>query len=102
MCRGAHYDIFLKFENRKHWGTHLLRHLRKEADPVFQQFVRTSQIPFMGADTLEVILEHYTPSVFDMVSELYRDDIEAFGYRQDVKVLGDIIRSATLAPRSHR
>ena len=73
---------------------HLLQAVDKTNDPVFQQFVRMSQIPFMGADTLEVILKHYSSRTFRLVKELYRDDIKAFGYVQDVDLLGQIIASS--------
>jgi hypothetical protein len=94
-ARGSHFDIYLKFENRQHWGGLLLRHLGLESDPVFQQFVKTSQIPFMGADTVEVLLQHYTPAVLELVRDLYKDDIKAFDYEKDVDVLANIIASVS-------
>eukprot|EP00602_Paraphysomonas_sp_CaronLab_P011491 CAMPEP_0185039020 /NCGR_PEP_ID=MMETSP1103-20130426/35403_1 /TAXON_ID=36769 /ORGANISM="Paraphysomonas bandaiensis, Strain Caron Lab Isolate" /LENGTH=210 /DNA_ID=CAMNT_0027577737 /DNA_START=104 /DNA_END=733 /DNA_ORIENTATION=+ len=70
--RGAHYDIYLKFENRFHWGWHLLNHLHLETDPIFIDFVKTSQKPFKGADTTAVILQHYTVDTFNIVKDMYR------------------------------
>ncbi len=91
LDRGAHYDIHLKFENRFHWGIHLLSYLHLQNDPVFEGFIEDSQIPFKGADTVEVILQHYTKPILDQVKELYAKDIEVFGYEEDVKMLEQII-----------
>jgi hypothetical protein len=95
LARGAHYDIFLKFESRYYWGNHLLTYLKLHDDPIFEQFVKESQVPFKGADTVEVIVKHYNLKTFERVKQMYAKDIDLFGYRQDVNLLEDLIRAAT-------
>lgn len=93
--RGAHYDIFLKFESRYYWGNHLLTYLKLHDDPIFEQFVKDSQVPFKGADTLEVIVKHYNLATFKKVKQMYAKDIDLFGYSDDVDILEKIIRTAS-------
>lgn len=93
LDRGAHYDVILKFENRKQWGGLLLHRVQGENDPIFQDMVNVSQRHFMGADVMKVVLKHYTVSTLDVVKRLYKKDIELFGYADDVKFLENVIKT---------
>jgi hypothetical protein len=95
--RGAHYDVFLKFESRSYWGNHLLTYLKLHDNPIFEQFVKDSQVPFKGADTVEVIIKHYNLEIFERVKQMYAKDIELFGYGEDVNLLEQIIRAGARA-----
>ena len=91
---GAHYDIFLKFENRYHWGYQLLSYLKLHDNQIFEGFIQDSQIPFKGADTMEVFLKHYTLRTLEQVKTLYRKDINMFGYQKDVEIIEQMIIEA--------
>lgn len=94
IISGAHYDIFLRFENRYHWGYHLLTYLKLIDNPIFEGFIQDAQVPFKGADTMEVITKHYTSKTLQLVKKLYANDIQKFGYEKDVKILEEMIKEA--------
>lgn len=90
--RGAHYDVILKFENRKIWGNLLLKYAQVENESMFQDMVNVSQRHFMGADVFKVILKHYTLKTLAIVKRLYAKDIQLFDYSDDVQFLENAIR----------
>lgn len=98
ILSGAHYDIFLKFENRYHWGFNLLTYLKLTDNAIFEGFVQDAQVPFKGADTMEVIVKHYTTKTFQQVKKLYQKDIQLFDYGKDVAILERMIAEAEKNP----
>lgn len=97
MCfyiyRGAHYDVILKFENRKIWGSLLLKYAQVESEARFQDMVNVSQRHFMGADVMKVILKHYNVETLNIVKRLYAKDIDLFDYVNDVLFLENVIKN---------
>jgi hypothetical protein len=87
--RGAHYDIFLKMENRRLWNNKLLHFMNLQNDsfisPLFLKQVRPK------ADRLDILVKYYSPILLNIVKELYAKDISFFEYDTDVALLEEII-----------
>ena len=87
--RGAHYDLLLKMENRRCWNRRLLSFMKLENDsfvaPLFLKQARPR------ADRLQELLTHYTPRLLDIAKALYAEDIQLFGYGEDVALLEEIL-----------
>lgn len=100
MRRGAHYDVILQFENRRHWGNLLLRRLQVQEETRFQDMVNVSQRHFMGADVMKVFARHYTLQALQAAKRLYERDIELFHYGEDVAFLERVVTGASAESKS--
>jgi hypothetical protein len=86
--------LYLKMEQRSYWNQSLLAFLGLDQDIFLTQLL--SRYNEVKTDKLAIILKHYTKETFDIIRDLYIEDIMTFDYAEDVFLLEEILKHKAL------